>query len=115
LRHFLHLTAQFFRFTPQLLFLPSLFKRLLLWTLRSQFLLAFGKLFQLLKSFVHRFLLVILLLLRRLLPGFVLVLAGIQFQVEHARQVALRATAAASTATLTEGYFNVTEQGFRPQ
>ena len=39
LRKFLNLLPQFFRFAPQLFFLPALLKRLLLSVLRGQFLL----------------------------------------------------------------------------
>src|SRR5579872_1996020 len=105
------LLAQIFRLATELLLLPAAIyaSLLLVLALLRELLLAASQLFQLL----HRVIDLLLLFIgaRRLLR-FVLVLLGIQLQVEKVRQIAagILSAASATAATLAAGYLNVAER-----
>ena len=112
LRKLLHLLLELLGFPPQHLLFPALLGGLLaLARLFRQFLLALGKLFQLLQHVVHFALARVGRL--RLAAALVLVLFGIELQVEQALHIARGAAHAAATpaAALPEGHLNIAEGG----
>ncbi len=114
-RHPFHLALQLLSLAAQHLLLPALLERLLIpLLLIGQLLLAAGKLFEFLERFVD---LLRALALRSsgLLAGFILVLVGIEFEVEKAFQVAAGAAHAAAPTALAKGNLNLAESGFRPE
>src|SRR5205823_6590516 len=110
-RQLVQLLLQLLGFAPQHFLLPALLRSLLrvLALLLRQFLLALRKLLQLLQRIVD---LLLALLLRRLRPlvAFVLVLLGIQLQIEQTFEVARTGAAAspAATALPPEGHLDIT-------
>ena len=118
LRRLLQLLPQLFRLAAQQLLLPALLRRLLLPLplLLGQLLLAFGELLQLFERVVDLALALVGGL--RLAIALVLVLFGVELQVEKALQIArgpvLATTAAAPPALPSERHLNVAEGGFRP-
>ncbi len=118
-RELLHLLAQFLGFAAQHFLLPALLKGLLfaLVLLLGQLLLAASELREALQSLVH----ILLPLLGRLLgrgalAGFVLVLLRVEFEIEHAGQVAAGSLRPAASATAaSKGDLDVTERGFGAQ
>src|SRR5262249_8203430 len=96
--HLLHAALQFLGFAAQHLLLPPLLRGgLLFLLLLGQFLLALGKLLELLQRFVD--FLLPLVGGGSLLSALVLVLLGIEFQVEETLEVALGPAASPATAS----------------
>jgi hypothetical protein len=110
--HLFHLALQLFGFAAQHLFLPALLVALIaVALLLGQFFLALSQLLQLLQGFID--------FLGALVCGitgltrFVLVLLGIQFQVEETGEIAsCRAATPTAASSRSEGHLNLTEGGF---
>ena len=108
--HLFHVALQLFRLAPQHLLLPAFLERLrLIPLLLRQLLLPLRQRVQFRQRVVH--LLRLLFRRRSRLRRLVLILFGVHFQIEEARQIATRASTAASTATaaLPEGHLNLAE------
>ena len=108
----LHLTLQLFSFPAKHFLLPALLRGLLFALLLRQFLLTASQLLQPSQRIVHGLL---LLLSRGLLTVFVLILFGIQLQVEHVFKIAAGTTTATTATLLAERNLNLTERGFGTQ
>ena len=118
LRHLLHLLAEFFSFPAKHLLLPARGRLLLIaLCLFRQFLLTARQLFE---ASQHRFEFRVLLLLLASgglrLASLVLVLLGIEFEIEQTFEVAARsATSRAATALLLLRHLDIAEHALRPQ
>ena len=108
--HLLHLFLELLGFAAQHFLFPALAEGLLLVLIGGQLLLAAGQLGQLLQRLVD--------LLRaavggRLLPGFILILFAVEFQVGQVFQIAARAARASTAAALRpECNLDIAERGF---
>ena len=112
--HLFQLALQLFGFAAQHLLLPALLGSLLLafLLLLGQFLLPPGELLQFLQRLVDLLLLLLLRAGRLRLAALVLILLGIEFEIEQAFQVARAGAAAATTAATTllaEGDLDIAE------
>ena len=111
LGHVFQLALQLFGFAAQHLLLPTLLRGLLLafFLLLGEFLLPLGKLLELLQRFVDLLLLLLLLAGGLRLVALVLILFGIQFEIEKAFHVARASatTTAAAPALVAEGHLDI--------
>src|SRR5439155_332967 len=119
--HLLQLLLEFFRIAPKL-FLLIMLLRGLLWVLAlllGQLLLPFRQLLQLLQCFVDGLLLrIAAAALLRLFGALILILLGIEFQIEKALQIAggpAAATTSSTASALSERHLNVAERRLRAQ
>ncbi len=110
--HLLHLFLQLLGFAAQHFLLPSLFRSLLaIGRLLRQLLLAARQLFEPLERFID-FTLTVLAAGCALLAGFVLILFGVELQLEQRLQVAATTSGAATARIAAEGYLDFLEPGF---
>ena len=116
LGHLLQLPLQLLRLAPQHLLLPALLGSLLLplLLLIGQLLLTLGQLFQLLQRFIDLLLLLLLLAGGLRLIVLVLILFGIQFEIEQPFHVARPGAAATASAALlvAERHLNIAGRRF---
>src|SRR5207253_883686 len=109
----LQLLLELLRLTAEHLLLPPVLRRLLfvLALLLGEFLLPFGKLLQLFQRFVDLLLLRIAALLSALAGAFILILLGVELEIEEALHVACRAAATASpaAAALSKCHLDIAE------
>ena len=109
------LLLQLFGFAAEKLLLIALFEGLLLRValLLGELLLAASELFEFLKRFIDVFL-ALLLRAGTGLALLVLILFGVELQIEQALQIATGPTTAASaSAALAESHLDLPERGFR--
>ena len=113
-RQLFHLLLQLFSFAAEHFLLPALLRALLFVALLlSEFLLPARKLLELLQRLIEFFL--ALIGGRSLCAGFVLVLLGIEFEIEETFEVAAGATTASAASPLSEGYLDLSTCGFGAQ